>query len=146
MIWWLGFFWLKLTSNFNFTPEESGKNIEGVIFTFIYIFDDLEYAKKICWRYFFKALIFMPSKWIRMIGESFIRHPKEFLSSLGKSRDALGCSSDGFSIFRSSFRTCNLFWWYILPTAGNCCALNYAKGEKRRQKLIYIRSRFQGFM
>lgn len=27
-----------------------------------------------------------------MIGESFIRHPKEFLSSLGKSRDALGRS------------------------------------------------------
>ena len=146
MIWWVGFFWLKLTSNYNFTPEGSGKNIEWVIFTFIYIFDDLEFAKKICWRYFFKALIFMPSKWIGMIGESFIRHPKEFLSSLGKSRDALGCSSDGFSIFRSSFRTCNLFWWYILPTTGNCCALNYAKGEKRRQKLIYFRSRFQGFM
>ena len=146
MIWRVGFFWLKLTSNYNFTPEGSGKNIEWVIFTFIYIFDDLEFAKKICWRYFFKALIFMPSKWIGMIGESFIRHPKEFLSSLGKSRDALGCSSDGLSIFRSSFRTCNLFWWYILPTTGNCCALNYAKGEKRRQKLIYFRSRFQGFM
>lgn len=28
--------------------EESGKNIEGVIFIFIYIFDDLEYVKKIC--------------------------------------------------------------------------------------------------
>ena len=126
--------------------KKAGKILNEFFHIYLHIWWLRVCKKKICWRYFFKALIFMPSKWIGMIGESFIRHPKEFLSSLGKSRDALGCSSDGLSIFRSSFRTCNLFWWYILPTTGNCCALNYAKGEKRRQKLIYFRSRFQGFM